>query len=531
MSAITVATVAPRAKCAHFKIIACVDAEFGIGKDNKIPWHNKDDLRWFARKTANSAVIMGRLTYESIGKPLPNRVNIIISSRSDYDSGGGNPISVVSSLTEALVLASRQPSVYVIGGGQLYREAIMHPLCTELILTHMPDSYDCDVKFPFIPPSAYSKITAHPHPDYTLHIKLYKRTNKSEDAYLDLLRRVLEAPQIGNRTDTPTHSLFGEMVKYPLRDEFDRDIIPLFTTKFVPFRIVYEELLWFLRGGTNTDYLKRKNVNIWDANSTPEFLESSGLAHYRPGELGPVYGHQWRRFNADYVRDNVNEDGNNDNVNNDSSDNGGNNDNVNDDSSEDGNNDNVNDDSSDDGGVDQIAYVIESLKTNPLSRRHIVSAWNPQQLDQMALPPCHLMFMFNAVPVDDGDNVGNDGDNSAPTYKLNCHLIMRSNDLFLGHPFNVASYAALTHMIAKICNMTAGELAISITNAHIYANHVDAVKEQMARTAMAYPCVKFSEKIEDLQTSGRLTIDDFESDDVGVVDYHHHGRITAKMVA
>ena len=492
-------------KLPPFKIIACVDSKFGIGKNGKIPWYNPEDLRWFAKKTANSVIIMGRKTHESIGKVLDNRINVVISSNDSNgsnssnssngsnDSNTGNDkqsddVYIASNLNDALAIsAGFYKNIYVIGGGTVYQEAIIHPLCRKLIITHLPDSYDCDVVFPQIPPNIYNNVVLYRHPKFNLQIKLYYRSNNSESEYLGLLRRVLAAPQIDNRTDTPTQSVFGELIKYPLQDEVGNNIIPLFTTKFVPFRLVYEELLWFLCGSTNTDYLKLKNVGIWDANSTTKFLESAGLPQYREGELGPVYGHQWRRFNAPYVPEC-----------------------------------NIADPPNSAGFVDQISELIKGLKTNPLSRRHVVSAWNPQQLKEMALPPCHLLFIFN---------VQKSPDTASNKYLLNCHLTMRSNDLFLGHPFNAASYATLTHMIAKICDMTPGELAISIADAHIYINHINAIKEQLSRKPYGYPQITFSEKIEKMFNDDLLTIDDFKSDDVGVVNYYHQGRIAANMIA
>jgi len=573
-----------------FKIIACVDANNGIGRNNSIPWHIPEDLQWFKSQTEYCAVIMGRKTFESIGSmPLPRRTNIVVSrtlsdmgneSSNDTSSGDINSnqktvdeqsindktideqsndksvddktdektnepnmresgaivnhtsrrVIKVPDLQSALAAASTH-TVWVIGGGTLYEEAIRHPACESLVITRLSGNYNCDAFFPPIPSSMFghgepcamishnttSSRDSSSHDDNLIYpVYEYTRCNASETAYLDLLRRTLAEPLSDNRTSISTHSRFAEMLRYPLRDGFGRNIIPLFTTKFVPFRIVYEELLWFLRGGTNTQYLEEKKVKIWTLNSTREFLDNAGLHGYQPGELGPIYGHQWRNFNAPYksladVDDDVDKDVDKDDVDKD------------DDKYTPDDGDDV-DDVNDAYIRDQIARVIHDIKTNPFSRRHVVSAWNPLQINEMALPPCHLMFIFNVKAGGNGDGSGDNNCNNI----LNCHLTIRSNDLFLGHPFNVASYAALTHMIAKICDLTPGELVITMVDAHIYANHDEAIRKQITRTPLSYPLVKFSDRIIAMDD---LSIDDFESGDLSVENYEHLGRIAAPMVA
>ena len=219
-----------------------------------------------------------------------------------------------------------------------------------------------------------------------------------DTTYRNLLSYVLHhGTRREDRTGTGTIQVFGTQTRYDLADGF-----PMLTTKRVFFRGIVEELLWFLSGDTNARTLQDRGVRIWDEWADPE-----------TGDLGPVYGAQWRNF----------------------------------------------------GGVDQIATLIENLRTDPYSRRHIVTAWNPPRLPDMALPPCHLLYQFNV----------------RPSGHLDCHLTQRSGDLFLGVPFNIASYALLTHLIAREVGLAPGEFVHSISDAHLYVNHLDQAAEQVAR--------------------------------------------------
>lgn len=266
--------------------------------------------------------------------------------------------------------------------------------------------------------------------------------NNADPEYLKLCQRILdEGVRKEDRTGTGTLSVFGHQMRFNLAEGF-----PLLTTKRLPMRVIFEELRWFLTGSTYLDDLLRANVNIWNADayrdykahmsqnfphmtvaSEGEFLETARDFGY---DLGPIYGHQWRswthRYPGQYEMETE--------------------------------------------YIDQIAKVIESIRTNPDSRRHIVSAWNVADLDDMALPPCHVMFQFYVA----------DG-------KLSCQLYQRSGDVFLGVPFNIASYALLTHMIATSTGLEVGEFIHTIGDAHIYLNHVDQVKEQLSREPRPLP--------------------------------------------
>ena len=236
--------------------------------------------------------------------------------------------------------------------------------------------------------------------------------------YLDLMRHVLEhGTDKSDRTGTGTRSVFGYQMRFNLQDGF-----PLLTTKKLHLRSIIHELLWFLRGDTNIQYLHNNNVTIWD-----EWADENG-------DLGPVYGYQWRSWPTP-----------------------------------------------DGGSIDQIANLIEQIKRNPDSRRLIVSAWNPALVDEMALPPCHAMFQFYVA----------DG-------KLSCQLYQRSADIFLGVPFNIASYALLTMMLAQVCGLQAGEFVHTLGDAHLYSNHFEQARLQLTREPRPLPSMTLNPAVDNL---------------------------------
>lgn len=264
-----------------------------------------------------------------------------------------------------------------------------------------------------------------------------------DQEYCHLLRTVLETGvERGDRTGTGTKSLFGWQSRYNLRETF-----PLLTTKKLHLRSIIHELLWFLKGDTNIKYLKDNGVRIWD-----EWADENG-------DLGPVYGYQWRSW--------PNPQG---------------------------------------GSTDQITNLIEQIKNNPNSRRHIVSAWNPSFVDEMALPPCHCLFQFYVA-----------------NGELSCQLYQRSADIFLGVPFNIASYALLTMMIAQVCDLKPGDFVHSFGDAHLYLNHLDQAKEQLSRLddRMVPPVMKLNSDVKN--------IFDFKFEDFELVGYEAHPNIKAPI--
>ena len=268
--------------------------------------------------------------------------------------------------------------------------------------------------------------------------------------YTDLMRHVLaHGNQKHDRTGTGTLSVFGYQMRFNLADGF-----PLVTTKKVHLKSIIHELLWFLQGSTNIAYLKENGVRIWD-----EWADENG-------NLGPVYGYQWRNWPKP-----------------------------------------------DGTHIDQISQVIDSIKNNPDSRRLIVSAWNVADVDQMKLPPCHAFFQFYVAP-----SLPNEADQRS---KLSCQLYQRSADIFLGVPFNIASYALLTMMVAQVCNLKLGDFVHTLGDAHIYSNHMEQVNEQLSREILTLPQMHINPNVHDIFS--------FKFDDFTLVNYNPHPAIKAQV--
>jgi thymidylate synthase len=260
-------------------------------------------------------------------------------------------------------------------------------------------------------------------------------------AYLDLLRHVLEqGTEKSDRTGTGTRSVFGWQMRFDLREGF-----PLVTTKKLHLRSIIHELLWFLRGETNIAYLKEHKVSIWD-----EWADADG-------ELGPVYGKQWRAWPA-----------------------------------------------ADGRTIDQMRWVLDEIRRNPDSRRLIVSAWNVGELERMALMPCHSLFQFYVAQG-----------------RLSCQLYQRSGDIFLGVPFNIASYALLTHMVAQVCELAVGDFVHTLGDAHLYSNHFEQAREQLARSPRALPRLRLNPEVRDLFA--------FRFEDIAIEGYDPHPAIKAPV--
>jgi thymidylate synthase len=295
-------------------------------------------------------------------------------------------------------------------------------------------------------------------------INLHEYKLHEEYQYLNLLENIIENGSWEDGRNGKTKSVFGHMMRFSLKD----GKIPILTTKKTAWKTCLKELLWFIRGKTNNNILKEQGVHIWDANAAPEFLESRGLSHYSDGELGPIYGHQWRHFNAKWEGD---------------------------------------EDYAGE-GVDQLQQIIDALKdpTQRTSRRLIMTAWNPCQLNEMALPPCHILCQFNV-------HNGN---------QLSCALYQRSADVFLGQPINISSYSFLTHLIAKHCGLEAYEFVYFMGNSHIYENAIDACKLQISRDPYPFPRVSIKQIKEN--------IDDYQVEDFELHNYKHHEQIKVAMV-
>jgi len=479
-------------------VVAAASSNFGIGRKGDLPWRIREDMAYFKKITSDvvisdhgitiptsspaskstiastsaatgtattnmnavtatkmNAVIMGRKTYESIPRkfrPLDNRLNVILTKNDNIGDcidlkTNANNILIANSFEEALkILSSSEYSdiihdIFVIGGGTVYAEALLSPYCSKIYLTEVMSEFsDVDTFFPSISASKfiltrrshihkdsnhsyrfieYSRIPQDVSYDFTneyiSHTTNHYDTtiNYEEVQYLDLIRNIItNGVHRGDRTGTGTLSKFGVQMRFSLRN----NTFPLLTTKKVFWRGVAEELLWFVRGSTNGNLLSDKNIHIWDGNGSREFLDSRGLHHREVGDLGPVYGFQWRHFGAEYVDMHTDYTGQ---------------------------------------GVDQLIDCINKLKKTPEDRRIIMSAWNPSDLDKMALPPCHMFCQFYVA-----------------NGELSCLMYQRSADMGLGVPFNIASYSLLTAMMAQVCGLKCGDFVHSIGDAHVYGKNI-----------------------------------------------------------
>uniref|UniRef100_A0A8C9GEE5 Thymidylate synthase n=1 Tax=Piliocolobus tephrosceles TaxID=591936 RepID=A0A8C9GEE5_9PRIM len=294
----------------------------------------------------------------------------------------------------------------------------------------------------------YHKIKIKNHPEYQYLNTVY-----------DI---ILNGNKMSDRTGVGVISKFGYMMKYNLDKYF-----PLLTTKRVFFRGIIEELLWFIKGDTNGNNLLKKNVRIWEANGTREFLDNRQLFNREVNDLGPIYGFQWRHFGAEYkdmYSDYTNQ------------------------------------------GVDQLKNIIDLIKNEPTSRRILLCAWNVKDLNQMALPPCHILCQFYV----------------ANGY-LSCIMYQRSCDLGLGVPFNIASYSIFTYMLAQVCNLKPLHFIHVLGNAHVYNNHIDSLIQQLNKVPFPFPTLKLNPDVKN--------IEDFTFSDFTIENYVHHGKIYMEMAA
>lgn len=436
--------------------------------------------------TLRNAVVMGRKTWDSIPpqfRPLSQRLNIVLSSRSVEEFGlqGCEVLSYGDSSrcrdeTKVIVCSSFEQmvtlclglkyqkmieNVFVIGGAELFAKAMFSPFCKSIYYTHIQDEFPCDTYIPQVPP--HFRLNPKPLSDervvengVTYSIRLYENENfLVKEAKVDPTRNLEELQYLTHvddlirngifrqdRTGTGTFAKFGAEMRFNLRDHS----FPLLTTKKVFWRGVAEELFWFISGDTNAKTLSSKGIKIWDPNGSREYLDRVGLSHHEEGDLGPVYGFQWRHFGAEYTDMHANYEGK---------------------------------------GVDQLKECIHKIKTNPTDRRIIISAWNPAAIPQMALPPCHMFCQFFVA-----------------NGELSCLMYQRSCDMGLGVPFNIASYSLLTCLLAHCCDLKPGEFIHSLGDYHVYQNHIDALKEQLQREPRPFPRLYIDTDIKDIDQIG-----------------------------
>ncbi|KDP41765.1 hypothetical protein JCGZ_26783 [Jatropha curcas] len=500
-----------------YQVVVAATRDMGIGKEGKLPWRLPSDLKFFKDVTLTTsdsgrknAVIMGRKTWESIPlehRPLPGRLNVVLTRSGSFDIATAENVVICGSLTSALELLAASPyclsieKVFIIGGGQILRESLNAPGCDAIHITEIETSIDCDTFIPKIDSSVFqpwyssfpivennvrycfatyvrvrvSAVESHGQDNglssdnsyIKFEVKKFSFLPKmvferhEEFLYLRLVQDIISDGNLkDDRTGTGTLSKFGCQMRFNLRRTF-----PLLTTKKVFWRGVVEELLWFISGSTNCKVLQEKGIHIWDGNASRDYLDGIGLKDREEGDLGPVYGFQWRHFGARYTDMHADYTGQ---------------------------------------GFDQLLDVIDKIKNNPDDRRIILSAWNPSDLKLMALPPCHMFAQFYVA-----------------NGELSCQMYQRSADMGLGVPFNIASYALLTCIVSHVCDLVPGDFVHVLGDAHVYRTHVRPLQEQLQKPPKPFPILKINPE--------KKNIDSFVAADFKLIGYDPHQKIEMKM--
>lgn len=443
-------------------ILAC-DSNGGIGFEGKIPWNIPEDLRYFKSRTMGHSIVMGRRTYQSIGNTLFGRNNIVITSKPWNDS------------TITFWDSPRLFEGFIIGGADVYNAYWNNfKKCIRYVyLTLVNGQFQTDAKIDFINELLqFNNVIVSKTSDYTIYC-ITINNNNDEKEYLSLAKKIIQtgAKRLG-RNGT-TFSLAGNSLRFNLSN----GLFPILTTKFVPLRLVFEELMFFLRGQTNSKILEDKGVNIWKPNSTREFLDSIGKNQYSEGELGPMYGFNWKYAGANYP-DTEN-------------------------------------------GFNQIKYCLDLLKNDPFSRRIIMTTFIPHIAQQGVLYPCHgICVQFYVDYSDESDY-----------YYLTCIMYQRSVDYLVGLPFNITSYALLVNLFCETINcdpqyhglkFKPKELIMFLGDTHIYEEHVKNGLIQINRTPYEFPTIKIK---------GKSDIEAYEFSDLEIDGYKHQGKLEFVMKA
>lgn len=481
-----------------FEIILCCDQEYGIGLNSSLPWRIKDDLKFFSDTTSesDSVIIMGRKTATSLKKQLPNRTNVVISGNNYFDWITFPTLDIA--LNE-LNKSGHFNKVFVIGGAQLAEEAIKHRRCRGVYLNTINHDYACDTKLSAnfvnslnsrfvrtlrITTAFCSKLNT---PIAITYAK-YNYVNRAEIRFLDIIRDIFTTGQIKDTRNALTVSKFFTYLEFDMTEGF-----PLMTAKQIFIRGVLEELCLFLRGDTNAKHLDDKKVTIWNDNTSQAFLDKCNRTDLQPFDMGPVYGFQWRFFNAGYT--------------------------------------NCHEDYSlreEDKGLDQLRDLIDTIAIDPNSRRLLMTTYNPMQAKQGVLYPCHSLITQFGVEHNN---------------RISVIMYQRSADMFLGVPFDIASTSALLHIIVALVNShprkispepyTCGRVIIIFGDCHIYCDqvkgdHSAAVRELLSRKDKTYPFCDFKilKKLSTLDDLKTLSASDFE-----ITNYICGPIIKAPMVA
>ena len=508
---------------------------YAIGKNGGIPWSCPQDMKWFKDTTIGHAVIMGRKTFDSLKKPLKDRINIVVTSK-DIVTNSEEKVYAAKSVEEAISLAKSLTTndIFIIGGASIYKYALEHNLVDKIYIDYLSESVEgADAFFPLFQ-SNYSweeigeTVEILKGKAYAKeYVKLRGKNNNVDNQYLDLVNEIIEHGEVKDTRAGKTRSLFGKQLRFNLKEG-----LPMLTTKKMFSKGVIYELLWFIKGDTNIKYLVDNGVHIWDDDAYRYFLELRERTYgpvnvesetviskeeflegvkqqikwedigYTWGDLNNVYGYQWTKW----------------------------------------------------GGHNQIEEVIETLKKNPDDRRMIISAWNVEDIPDMALPPCHFCCQFYTKKMTEEERwnyfeahmleKGNDegrynlsvsrGENylkgslvayldrmNVPSRKLSCMWHQRSVDVLLGLPFNIMSYAVFTHMIAQCVNMDVDELIFDGGDVHVYENQIETyLSTQKLNHPKLYslPTLALNKDVKN--------ISDFTYDDIKIDGYQSYSKIS-----
>lgn len=483
-----------------FNLIAAVSRNRGIGFKNKIPWaFPSKDSTYFKKITCdslnnkNNAIIMGKNTWKSLNNNvLRGRYNFVLSrtfeDNKHFASDNNSYFYTASSLDSALSIIDKRNDineVFIIGGEQLYNQTITDKRCDKVYLTEIEEDYECDTFFPKLPKWMSLQKSDVDYCDkidnyLTFNVfeniyntQSFKHKVKDESKYLKLLDNIVKEDNHRQTRNAITLSSFGKHLEFDMKSGF-----PLLTTKKMYWRGVVEELLFFLKGNTDSNILANKKVNIWKPNTTREFLDNRNLQHYNEGDMGPMYGWNWRYFGAEYKgaeHDYSNQ------------------------------------------GLDQLKNCINLIKNDPTSRRIMMTSFDPSKLYQSVLAPCHsLMIQFYV----------NNNELSATMYQ-------RSSDSFLGLPFNIASTSLLLHIIAHVTNKIPSKVHIFLGDVHVYDSHLDAINEQLKRIPYPKPMLQINKKNNENDSIDNILgfIEDLKYEDLKLLDYECHPSIKAEMIA
>lgn len=444
-------------------IVACTKS-FGIGFGNIIPWNITEELNIFKNRTENNVIIVGRKTAETLPK-LKNRIIICVSNKS-FISNDKNNCIILQSIDEALKYSEKyfkNKTIFIAGGSEIYNYILNNKIesLKTLHLSIIKNSYICD-KYININLHEWNINTVEDHKDFTYYTMTYSKYTESQ--YLSLLKEVLYKGEERNCRNGITKSLFGKSLKFDIREGF-----PLLTTKKMFLRGIIEELLFFIKGETNSKLLENKMINIWKGNTSRTFLDSIGMKDRIEGDMGPMYGYQWRYYNSTYDTQNM---------------------------------------KPIEHGIDQLQNVIDTIIKDPYSRRILLTSYNPLQCSEGVLYPCHSIIIQFYV--------------SESFLDMYCYN--RSQDLFLGVPFNIASSSLLLMLIAKVTKLIPRYLTIGMGDIHIYKQHYEAVENQIQRLQYKFPNIKIK-NVENLKDIENLTYEDFE-----LIEYLYHPAIKSEMI-